>query len=83
MKSRRWLKGLGVSLGLALVVSPNVWAKTTISYQYNWYAVNRPGYNEAFQAMIDAFNRSQNEIHVEGFSVPGTMRNCSPRLPVA
>ena len=47
-------------------------AVTTIRYQYNWYANSRAGYNEAFEAMIDAFNRSQDEIRVEGFVVPGT-----------
>lgn len=54
-----------------LLFSITAFGKTTIQYQYNWYANAREGYNEAFEEMIDAFNRSQNEIHVEGFVVSG------------
>lgn len=57
---------------LCLVFSSALQAKTTITYQYNWYAVTTPGYNEAFQLLIDTFNRSQDEIFIDGYVVQGT-----------
>lgn len=70
MKARTVLKAI-VALIAPLLFASSAFAVTTIRYQYNWYAITREGYNEAFEAMIDAFNRSQNEIRVEGFVVPG------------
>ncbi len=55
---------------LALLVALPALAKTTIRYQYNWYAVANQ--NAAFQEAIDEFNRSQDEIFVDGFVVSGT-----------
>ena len=63
---------LVIALCLCLSFSFTSLAKTTITYQYNWYAVTTPGYNEAFQLLIDTFNRSQDEIFVDGYVVQGT-----------
>ena len=68
----RWLVTCVVALCAVASLGMSAFAKTTIQYQYNWYANPREGYNDAFEAMIAAFNASQDEIHVEGFVVPGT-----------
>lgn len=69
---RRSIQTLAIALLLVVASVIPALAVTTIQYQYNWYNVGRDGYNEAFEAMIEAFNSSQNDIRVEGFVVSGT-----------
>jgi multiple sugar transport system substrate-binding protein len=62
---------LFIVASMVLAFSLTIQAKTTIKYQYNWYAITTPGYSEAFQLMVDTFNRSQDNIFVDGFVVQG------------
>lgn len=71
MLSRAFHGLQGVSAGLLILLAPFPGqASTTIRYQYNWYA--SPDQNEAFEALIDAFNRTHADVKVEGFVVQGT-----------
>ncbi len=69
---RSLLQTVSVAALLVVLAAVPAWAVTTIQYQYNWYNNQREGYNEAFEAMIEAFNSSQSDIRVEGFVVSGT-----------
>lgn len=66
MKVGYMLLGLLLSLAIFCQIGS---AKTTITYQYSWYAV--PLQNEAFRALIDLFNATQPEIEVKGVCSPG------------